>query len=139
MFKGARGLIATLLGAALIITLAIVFGFRDQKDDAATARAFLTHLGEDEFAQAHGLLHLHEQRSMTVQNFSAIFRDLEPYVEIRFPSVSFSTINGTRTSVLTGTARTETGCESDVEIHLLDGGIRSYRIAPLCREDGIST
>lgn len=136
MFKGARGLIATLLGAALIITLAFVYGFRDQKDDAATARAFLGHLTADEIPQAYALLHRSITDTLPQNNLRSQVRGLQPFETIAFPSISFSNVNGNRTTEFSGTGTTSGGCESDLAIILRDGAISYFNIEPLCIEAG---
>ncbi len=133
MFKGPRGLLFTLLGAAVIIAGAFFFGFQGQKDDAETSRTFMTHAAAGELEEAHALLHASIAERHTPQELGELVRGMEPYTEIRFPSISFSNVNGRRTTELTGTGTTDAGCESDLQFELLNGAITFFDITPLCR------
>ncbi|WP_224813836.1 hypothetical protein [Hasllibacter sp. MH4015] len=132
MLKGPRGLIVTLLGAALVIAGAIVFGFQGQKGDADISRAFLTHMAAGEVAEAHDLLHPTISERHSAGELATLLRGMEPFTEIRFPSISFSTVNGRRTTEFNGSGTTASGCESDLEFHLLNGEITFFDITPLC-------
>lgn len=133
MFKGPRGLLITLLGAAVIIAGAFYFGFQGQKDDAETSRLFLTHAAAGEAAEAHALLHSSITERHSVEDLAAMLDGMEAYTQINFPSFSFSTSNGQRTSELEGTGTTDSGCESDLQFHLLNGEITYFDITPFCR------
>ncbi len=133
MFKGPRGLFITLLGAAAIIAAAFYFGFQGQKDDADTSRAFLTHLAAGEAPEAYALLHSSVTRQITQGDLANGVSSMEPFVEIRFPSIGFSTSNGSRTTELTGTGTTARGCESALHFELLNGEITAFDIQPVCR------
>ena len=132
MLRGPRGLIATLLVAALLIAGAIVFGFRGQKDDVATARAFLNHLSAAEISQAHGLLHASITGNLSESDLRTSVQGMQAYADISFPSFGFSTVNGRRTTELSGTGTTADGCESALEFELLNGVITYFNIEPLC-------
>ncbi len=132
MLRGPRGLIATLLVAAAVIAFAIIFGFRGQKEDAETARAFLNHLAASEISEAHGLLHSSITERMSEADLRASVLGLHAYEAINFPSFSFSTTNGNRTSELSGTGTAVDGCVSDLEFELLNGVITYFSIEPLC-------
>ena len=133
MFKGPRGLIVTLLGAAAVIAMAFIFGFQGQKDDADTSRAFLTHMAAGESAEAYVLLHASITDRHSAADLSGLLRGMEPFTEISFPSISFSSSNGRRTTELTGTGTTATGCESALAFELLNGEITYFDIQPVCR------
>lgn len=136
MFRGPRGLVFTLLGAAAVIALAITFGFRGQKADVEISRNFLNHLATGEFDEAYALLHPSIRGQLTLQELSASVAGMQPYSDISFPSFSFSTSNGTRETELTGTGITASGCESALEFGLLDGIITYFDISPLCLGTG---
>ncbi|MBL4627595.1 MAG: hypothetical protein JKY00_06065 [Roseicyclus sp.] len=133
MFRGPRGLIFTLLGAAVIIFGAFYFGFQGQKDDADTSRAFLTHMAAGETPEAYALLHSSITQAYSPEDLAGSFVDMEVYTDISFPSISFSSSNGRRTTELTGTGTTDSGCESGLVFALLNGEITSFDITPLCR------
>lgn len=133
MLKGPRGLLVTLLGAAVVIVGAFYFGFQGQKDDAETSRAFLTHAAAGEMPEAYALLHGSITDLHSVEDLSEMLGDMEVYSTISFPSISFSTSNGTRTTELTGTGTTDGGCESELQFALLNGDITFFDIAPVCR------
>jgi hypothetical protein len=139
MFKGTRGLLLTLLGAGVIIALAFTFGFRGQKDDADTSRAFLTHLAAGEIAEARALLHTSLAAQFSDVALETATRGMEPYTEIRFPSISFSSSLGNRTTDLSGTGTTASGCESALAFSLLNGEITRFDITPLCRGGATDT
>lgn len=132
MLKGPRGLLFTLLIAAVLIAGAFIFGFQGQKDDAETSRAFLTHMAAGETAEGYALLHGSITEQHTPEELAGLLRGMEVYTSIRFPSISFSTVNGQRTTRLTGTGTTDTGCESDLAFTLLNGEISFFDITPLC-------
>ena len=136
MFKGPRGLLFTLLGAAVVIVGAFYFGFQGQKSDAETSRLFMTHAAAGETAEAHALLHSSVTEFFTEDQLAEMMAGMEPYSDIRFPSFSFSTSNGTHNSELEGTATTDSGCESDVAFALDNGLITAFDITPLCRAEG---
>lgn len=133
MLKGPRGLLVTLLGAAVVIFGAFYFGFQGQKDDAETSRTFMTHVAAGEVAEAHALLHTSISERHSIEDLRALLDGMEAYTDISFPSISFSSSNGTRTTDLTGTGTTDSGCESALEFALLNGEITFFDIAPLCR------
>lgn len=133
MFKGPRGLLITLLGAAVIIAGAFYFGFQGQKDDAETSRMFMTHAAAGELNEAHALLHGSIAERHNAQDLGDLLQGMEVYTDISFPSISFSNVNGRRTTDLTGTGTTDSGCESDLQFELLNGAITFFDIAPLCR------
>lgn len=133
MFRGPRGLLITLLGAAVVIALAITFGFQGQKDDAETSRAFMTHATAGETDAAYALLHASITERNSVEEMAQMLSGMEVYSTISFPSISFSTTNGTRNTELTGTGTTDSGCESALQFELLDGEITFFDITPLCR------
>lgn len=132
MLKGPRGLLVTLLGAAIVIAGAFYFGFQGQKDDAETSRMFLTHAAAGEAAEAHALLHASITERHSVDELAAMLARMEAYTQINFSSISFSTSNGTRTTELTGTGTTDSGCESELSFSLLNGEITFFDISPLC-------
>lgn len=132
MFKGPRGLVITLLGAAVVIAGAYFFGFQGQKDDAETSRGFMTHMAAGETAQAHALLHASITERHSVEELGTLLTGMEAYSDISFPSISFSSSNGTRTTELTGTGTTDSGCESDLRFELRNGEITFFDITPLC-------
>ncbi|MBY4895001.1 hypothetical protein KUL25_19760 [Rhodobacteraceae bacterium N5(2021)] len=134
MLKGPRGLLVTLLGAAIVVAGAIYFGFQDQKGDAETARLFMTHAAAGETAEAHALLHASIAERHSVEDLAAMLTGMEPYTQINFPTFSFSTTNGQRTAALLGTGTTDSGCESALQFNLLNGEITFFDIAPLCRD-----
>lgn len=133
MFKGPRGLLITLLGAAVVIAGAFIFGFQGQKDDAETSRAFMTHAAAGEAEEAHALLHASITEIHSASDMADLLQGMEVYTDISFPSISFSTNNGTRTTELTGTGTTDSGCESELQFELLNGEITFFDITPLCR------
>lgn len=133
MFKGPRGLLITLLGAAVVIAGAFFFGFQGQKDDAETSRLFMTHAAAGEAAEAHALLHASITERHSVEDLGNLLAGMEVYTQINFPGISFSTSNGTRSSELNGTGITESGCESELQFELLNGEITFFDITPLCR------
>lgn len=133
MLKGPRGLLVTLLGAAIIIFGAFYFGFQGQKDDAETSRTFLTHMAAGEAAEAHALLHASITERHSVEDLRALLDGMEAYTDISFPSISFSSSNGSRSTELTGTGTTDSGCESELQFELLNGVITFFDIAPVCR------
>lgn len=133
MFKGPRGLLFTLLGAAIIIAGAFYFGFQGQKDDAETSRAFMTHAAAGELVEAHALLHASVAERHSAEDLGDLLQGMEAYSEIRFPSISFSNTNGRRTTDLTGSGTTDSGCESELRFELLNGEITFFDISPLCR------
>ena len=133
MFRGPRGLLFTLLGAAVVIFGAFFFGFQGQKDDAETSRTFLTHMAAGETTEAHALLHLSITEQHSAADLAALLQGMEAYTDIRFPSISFSTNNGTRSTELNGTGTTDSGCESDLTFELLNGEITFFDITPVCR------
>ncbi len=139
MFKGPRGLLITLFGAAVIIFGAFYFGFQGQKDDADTSRAFLTHMGAGEVDQAYALLHLSITEQHSPEGLVELLQGMEPFTEIRFPSISFSSSAGSRTTSLTGTGTTQSGCESALQFDLLNGEITFFNIEPLCRGAAFNT
>lgn len=139
MFKGPRGLLLTLLGAAIIIAGAFYFGFQGQKDDTETSRAFMTHAAAGEVTEAHALLHASVTQNLSADDLAEMMSGMEVYSTISFPSISFSNVNGRRTTELTGTATTDTGCESDVTFALLNGAITGFDITPLCRGSAADT
>lgn len=136
MLRGPRGLIVTLLGAAVIIAAAIYFGFQDQKDDAETSRAFLTHAAAGEMAEAYALLHPGVTQSYSLADVSAMLVGMEPFTDISFPGISFSYGVGPRTTELTGTGSTGSGCESALQFELFEGEITFFDISPVCRGQG---
>lgn len=136
MLKGPRGLLVTLLGAALIIVGAFVFGFKGQKGDADTSRAFLAHVAAGEISEAYGLLHASITQETSQAELMSILEGMDTYTEVNFPSISFSTVNGRRTTELTGTGTTANGCESEMFFALLNGAITGFDISPLCRVQG---
>ncbi|HID67350.1 MAG TPA: hypothetical protein EYP31_03610 [Roseibacterium sp.] len=133
MFRGPRGLLFSLLGAAVVIFGAFYFGFQGQKDDADTSRAFLTHMAAGETPEAYALLHSSITETRSADDLAELFAGMETYTDIRFPSISFSSSNGRRTTELTGTGTTDSGCESGLVFALLNGEITSFDITPLCR------
>ncbi|ABD53877.1 hypothetical protein [Jannaschia sp. CCS1] len=133
MFKGPRGLLVTLLGAGLVIAAAFIFGFQGQKDDTDTSRAFLTHAAAGEMTEAHTLLHTSIAERHSVDDLTDILAGMDVYSTISFPSISFSASNGSRSTELTGTGTTDSGCESALRFDLLDGEITFFDITPLCR------
>ena len=133
MRRGPRGLLVTLLGAAIVIAGAFYFGFQGQKDDAETSRAFLTHAAAGEIPEAYALLHSDITTQHSAEDLGALLDGLAPYTDIRFPSLSFSTSNGNRSTELTGTGTTANGCESALEFELRNGLITYFDIQPLCR------
>ncbi|GAB5448785.1 hypothetical protein [Gymnodinialimonas sp.] len=133
MFKGPRGLLVTLLGAAVVIAGAFYFGFQGQKDDAETSRLFLTHVAAGETAEAHALLHASITERHSVEDIAELLAGMEAYTQIDFPAFSFSSSNGQRSSELEGTGTTDSGCESTLQFHLLNGEITFFDITPLCR------
>ncbi|QXT39343.1 hypothetical protein [Gymnodinialimonas ceratoperidinii] len=134
MIKGPRGLLVTLLGAAVVIASAFYFGFAGQRGDSETSRLFMTHAAAQETAQAHALLHPTVHAHVSVEELSGMMAQMAPYTQISFPSVSFSTSNGTRRTELSGTGSTDAGCESTLRFTLVDGLITAFEIEPLCRE-----
>ncbi len=132
MFRGPRGLIIGLLCAAVAIGFAITFGLRGSNQDADTVRAFLNHLAAEEITQAHGLLHNSITERLPEEELRASVAGLQTFDDISFPSFSFSTSNGTRTTELTGTGTTASGCESALDFELLNGVITYFNIEPLC-------
>lgn len=132
MLRGPRGLIVTLVGAAIIIALAIVFGFRGQKSDVETARAFLNHLAAAEVSEAHALLHASITDRLPEAELRSATAGMHAFEDINFPGFSFQTTNGTRTTELTGTGTTADGCESELTFELLNGVITYFNIEPLC-------
>lgn len=139
MMRGPRGLLLTLLGAAAIIAAAFLFGFRGQKDDAETSRAFLTHAAAGEMDAAYALLHVAITGQYDVAAVADMLAGMDAYTEIRFPGISFSTENGRRFTELIGTGTTATGCESALEFELRDGAITFFDIQPLCRRPDPAT
>jgi hypothetical protein len=135
MTKGPRGLLMTIAGAAVVIAAAFHFGLEGQRGDAETARLFMTHAAAEETAQAHALLHSTGSARYSVEELAALMADMAPYSRISFPSVSFSTENGTRTTELSGSGSTDADCESDLHFTLVDGLITTFDITPLCREE----
>lgn len=133
MLKGPRGLLVTLLGAAIIIAGAFYFGFQGQKDDAETSRLFMTHAAAGETAQAHALLSASIREQHSVEDLGNLLGGMEAYTDISFPSISFSSSNGSRSTELTGTGTTDSGCESELQFDLRDGEITYFDISPLCR------
>lgn len=134
MFRRPGGLLVTLLGAALVIAGAFYFGFQGQKDDAETSRAFMTHAAAGEMPEAYALLHASITDEHSVDDLSQILAGMEVYTSISFPSISFSSSNGNRSTELTGTGSTDSGCESDLEFEVLNGEITYFDITPLCRD-----
>jgi hypothetical protein len=134
MIKGPRGLLVTIAGAAVVIAAAFHFGLEGQRGDAETARLFMTHAAAEETTQAHALLHPTGSARYSVE-LAALMADMAPYSRISFPSVSFSTANGTRTTELSGIGSTNADCESDLHFTLVDGLITTFDITPLCREE----
>jgi hypothetical protein len=135
MFKGARGVILVLLGAAAIITCAFIFGFRGPKDDIATARTFLNHLAADEITEAQALLHPSATQDLAntdIRDVLGIVANAEPFAEMGFPFINFSVVNGLRTTEISGTGTTARGCESALSFVLLNGEISFFNIEPLC-------
>lgn len=139
MLKGPRGLLVTLLGAALVVAGAFYFGFQGQKDDADTSRAFLTHLAAGETPEAYSLLHSSVTQRIGQADLANGVSGMEPFVEIRFPTIGFSSSNGSRTTELTGTGTTASGCESALHFELLNGEITAFDIQPVCRGAAANT
>mgnify|MGYP001796054443 CR=1 FL=1 len=130
MFR--RPFIYIILSIAAVIGV-FVFGIFRAGGDGDIARAFLAHLGASEITEAYALLHTDVTSTFSFEQFTTATQNTATYTDVSFPSLSFSTENGTRITEVVGTGTTADGCESALEFEFLNGEITFFDIQPLCR------
>ncbi len=111
--------------------------FASQRDDVATARAFLTHIAEDDHAAARALMSPPLAVQMSTTRLSREFGQIEMWESLSFPNRSSNTTNGTRETEIYGTGTAMSGCESDLMIRLIDGLVDAFNVTPLCPRSGV--
>ena len=93
------------------------------------ARDFLILSSTGNHEQARAFLHQSLQTEENSQKIVAIFDGVKPYTEISFSGVSMS--GGS--TILEGTALTDSGCASKIEMEMIKEQITFFNISPLCR------
>ena len=106
--------------------------FGSQREDVATSRAFLTHIAEARYPEAVALLSPDVAAQVNSVQLSRMFGEIEPWAHIGFHSRSTQSNGSGRTTELTGTGDTISGCESGLSIRLHNGRIEMFQIQPLC-------
>lgn len=106
--------------------------FETQREDVATTRAFLTHIAENEHADAIQLMTPALAREVNSAHLLRMFGEIEPWDHIGFTSRSTQTNGLGRSTRLFGTGDTGSGCESTLTIRLHNGRIDAFDISPLC-------
>ena len=132
MAKGLRSNVVAIIGAIAVVGGGIAYFISGNVQDRDTSREFLTNLTGGNVAGAYDLLHDEVTATLSLEGLSDLVAEAAPLVEINFPSTSFSNNNGTRLTELSGTATTSDGCESAVEVELLNGEVTYFDVTPLC-------
>jgi uncharacterized membrane protein affecting hemolysin expression len=111
---------AVAFGAVMMVTSA----------DRNLAKQFVVDLSSGAHEQATAVMHEELIKEFSLEKMQEAFQNVKPYAEVSFSSIKAS---GGRTS-LEGVAKTADGCESIVEITLLNDLIVSFNISPLCQK-----
>lgn len=110
--------------------------FAGQRDDVATARAFLTHIAAGEHLAATGLMAPALAEQLTPTSLAHRYGRIEPWDHIGFSSRNTNGAGEMRQSELFGVGDAQSGCESMLRIMMVNGLIHSFTIAPLCEIEG---
>ena len=122
-----------------IVTAALIpFGwlmwmaFEGQREDVATARAFLTHVATGQHAEAEALMSPTLSQRLGTGGLQRVFGQIEPWDHIGFSSRDTQSGGSARATSLYGVGETVSGCESVLRVELIGGLIDAFNVTPLC-------
>ena len=123
------------MGAGL--TAALVWWlFTGQREDVAIARAFLTHIAQEEHFEAHALMSPELAAQVPTATLAQQFGQIQPWDHIGFRQRSTQSFGDARATELHGHGTTASDCVSTLYIRLYAGQIVQYDVTPLCRVVG---
>lgn len=114
----------------LVVLIAITFVAISvlTREQRQIGKDFVLLASSGQFEAAHALFHPALQDAYPLDRMQAQFGAVEPYQEVTFTAVE-SDGSGT---VLDGTAKTASGCASQVHFEILSGQITAFEVTPLC-------
>lgn len=106
--------------------------FESQREDVATARAFLTHIAAEQHAQATTLMAPELTQDVGPGGLALMFGQIEPWDHIGFSSRNTNGGGTARLTELLGVGEAVSGCQSSLRIMMIGGLIQSFNVTPLC-------
>ncbi|GAB5448784.1 hypothetical protein [Gymnodinialimonas sp.] len=133
-----RAVVPITLGLGSLALLGWLFWsvFEGQREDVATARAFLTHIAAEQHTQARALMTPALAQQIGAGGLNRIFGQIEPWDHIGFSSRSSNGAGPARITDLLGVGDTVSGCESVLSIQLIGGQVDAFNVTPLCPRAG---
>ena len=125
----------TLLGLGPFVAF-FWFMFSTQRDDVATARAFLTHLAAQDYRAAQALMTPELAAQVTAQDLARSIGPLQPWERIGFSSRSTEGFGTARTTDLIGFGRAQGDCGSPLSLRLRGGLVDAFNLQTLCPAGG---
>lgn len=127
-----------LLGLASVVWLVWTL-FEGQREDVATARAFLTHIAAEQHSSATELLDPALLQDIGPGGLAVMFGQIEPWDHIGFSSRNTNGGGAARLTELFGAGEAVSGCQSTLRIMMIGGLIQSFNVTPLCPRAGTDT
>lgn len=106
--------------------------FEGQRDDVATARAFLTHIAAERHAEATALMTPALAWQIGAGGLTRMFGQIEAWDHIGFSTRSSNGAGEARVTDLLGVGDAASGCESVLTFQLIGGRIDAFNVTPLC-------
>lgn len=128
---GLGGLALTIGGAWAI--------FATQREDVGIARSFLTHIAAQDHEQARALMTPALQNRLRGMGLERTFGEIEPWDHIGFSSRTTNGLSEHRQTQLYGSGEAQSGCESGLDILLINGLVEAFTVSPLCHLAGTDT
>lgn len=129
-----RAIVPVSLGLGSLVALTWLFwtAFEGQREDVATARAFLTHIAAEQHAEARALMTPALAQQIGPGGLRHIFGQIEPWDHIGFSSRHSNGAGPARITDLFGVGDAASGCESVLTVQLNGGRIDGFNVTPLC-------
>lgn len=121
------------------LTALFMWIFQGQRDDVAAAREFLTLLAAGDHGAASEFMTPALSRQINSADLNLRLGNLEQWDRLSFPSRSSNWAGEDRSTEITGTGTTVSGCESSLTIRIENGQIDAFNITPLCPAQDVET
>lgn len=124
------------LGALALVAWGFWSLFATQREDVAIARTFLTHIAAEDHAQATAMMTPALQDRLGTSGLPRLFGEIEPWDHIGFSSRSTNGFSEFRQTQLYGRGEAPSGCESGLDILMINGLVEAFSVLPLCPRTG---